>query len=403
MQQTQKRKKRSVQQTLFGVSGKKKKTNEGKKKRKKLEEKKKLEELLQFRESFTLRGFSNGEGEKVVTTLPDQLYCSPFEEVKPGSLTNFVLKILSKKLPELSSLAEQIRNGDVVVPNIISTLGKTKVRGMIVNHDNRVGFFLEILMPCYNTDVFKCLKDKCDCSLLWMPWPSYISKPAKVQGTYHDIQIMGKWMTQPRWTLCYGKAYHYSSVKHAMEAETPEDIQVLLDETNRLFSLPKGRGVNMCLRNVYKLAGRHGIGEHSDDEKSMGHLNDVFCWCVGAGLLVLRASKKKGNTLLQSDPNSSTPKAREILRLVIPEGLYIMKGNHFQKEYTHEFPQQQGGLFKRLCKSFAEDPKRYPTFPRVSSSYLSEHGVSRLGLLQAEWIADHKEVFLEKSWAKRFS
>ena len=72
--------------------------------------------------------------------------------------------------------------------------------------------------------------------------------------------------------------------------EMQPEIQNIIDFTNTTFNLNGNAKENMCLKNHYKHK-RHCIGEHSDDEKEMGCLADVFCYCVGSGELILRAHK----------------------------------------------------------------------------------------------------------------
>lgn len=134
----------------------------------------------------------------------------------------------------------------------------------------------------------------------------------------------------------------------------------------------------------------------------MGHLKDVFCWCEGgARELVIRWKNEptfclKGEGLKQNTTNKTTntkkttKKDKEVLRIVIPEGIYVMNGGEkgrFQKEYTHEFPEVHPALFKKMQSAFQKNVVKYPDFPR--NVVLSEKGSSRLHLLQADYIANH--------------
>ena len=126
----------------------------------------------------------------------------------------------------------------------------------------------------------------------------------------------------------------------------------------------------------------------------MGHLKDVFCWSEGANReLVIRAKKDKVCVPLRKDKEKDSPGAREILRIMIPEGLYVMNGGHygcFQKEYTHEFPEVHPSTFKKLQDAFHDKVEEYPDYPR--EVVMSENGASRLHLLQADWIASHPKA-----------
>lgn len=245
-------------------------------------------------------------------------------------------------------------------------------------------------MPCRTVENFKCrLNSRCECSLLWMLWPKNIPFPKSQGGTggYHDIKLFNNMLTQPRETTVWGKSYTFSGATHEVEpGEVPNDIQQLFIATEQLLNLPSG-SVNMCLKNHY-LHKRHCIGEHSDDDKEMGHLRDVFCWCDGSGELVVRARKNHGE-LNGGDVAKQTPKEREVIRIIIPTGLYVMQGQCFQKEYTHEFPEQYSAFYKRLHNQILNDTKKFPDFPR--ENIISKNGANRTHLIQADWIATNHE------------
>ena len=125
----------------------------------------------------------------------------------------------------------------------------------------------------------------------------------------------------------------------------------------------------------------------------MGHLKDVFCWSEGSRReLVIRARKDKVCIPLRKDKEKDSPGAREILRMMIPEGLYVMNGGDggcFQKEYTHEFPEVHPAIFKKLQSAFLDKVEEHPDYPREQIT--SDNGASRLHLFQADWIACHAE------------
>lgn len=259
------------------------------------------------------------------------------------------------ELCDFNKLNEKFSN--IILP-IVNSHKNVKCRISMINDQ----LFIEILLSH-------------DCILQWMPWPKDLLKPTIENEKYVDISPIGKPVTQPRKTVCYGSPYQYSGKTHPMEQITPS-IQLLMDWINTNAHLPEKYGVNMCLVNVYE-HGRHAIGEHADDIKQMNHVKDVYCYCVGdARELVLRT--KEAN---------KTPKEREVLRMMIPEGLYIMHGEHFQKYYTHEFPEAYPALFKHLQKIFKhKDFKDYPKEP-----ILSENGANRLHLIQADYIILHAD------------
>lgn len=213
-------------------------------------------------------------------------------------------------------------------------------------------------------------------ALLFMPLPSFLStKDYSMQegsGIYHHVKPSALYALQPRRTLCYSHAYNYSKTQHPVEKETPVSISKIYDVTNKLFGLEEG--VNMDLVNYYP-TGRHYISAHSDDERQFGKLKDVYCWLFGpaARLGIFRSKEDK----------------KEVLRLSIPEGLYVMEGLSFQRNYTHEFPQIHPALFTRLCKALCKEE----SFPSVVEK--SELGASRDGIVHAEWIKANK-VFVRE-------
>jgi alkylated DNA repair dioxygenase AlkB len=169
-------------------------------------------------------------------------------------------------------------------------------------------------------------------------------------------------VNQPRKTLCYGHAYAYSGQTHPMEPETPPFIQKLYDVTNAMFNVQ----TNMCLLNIYS-TGYHSISAHSDAEKQMGELTDVYCWSIGAQRKAIFRNKK----------------TFEKFTIEIPEGLYVMRGPNFQRDFTHEFPKAHHDAFQ---KQFA------PLCPL--------DGVSSLE--KADWLFEHKEEILEKLRGTKF-
>lgn len=91
----------------------------------------------------------------------------------------------------------------------------------------------------------------------------------------------------------------------------------------------------------------------------MGTVHDVICWVIGdARKIVFRNKSDK----------------KIVLEVVIPEGLYIMKGKKFQKLYTHEIPKTYDAFFNRMTKLIPE---------------------SELSTLEmADWLSENK------TWAK---
>lgn len=208
--------------------------------------------------------------------------------------------------------------------------------------------------------------------LLYMPLPSFFNRKdysmGREQGIYHHIKPSVSYAIQPRKTLCYSYVYNYSKTNHPVEETLPSHIKTLYQVTNELFNLENG--VNMDLVNYYP-TGRHYISAHSDDVRQFGRLKDVYCWIFGPAtrLALFRSKEDK----------------KEVLRLSIPEGLYVMQGLEFQKHYTHEFPELHSSLFKRLCAGLKET-EGFPLHVEKS-----DYGASKEGIVRAEWIKDNVE------------
>jgi alkylated DNA repair dioxygenase AlkB len=169
-------------------------------------------------------------------------------------------------------------------------------------------------------------------------------------------------VNQPRKTLCYGVAYRYSGQTHPLEKETPVYVEQLFKVTNTMFEV----NTNNCLMNIYS-NGYHSISAHSDDEEQMGDLVDVYCWSIGAPRKAAFRNKK---TL-------------EKFVIEIPEGLYVMRGPNFQRDFTHEFPKVHNYAFQKhfvpLCELDKGDPLLVPS-----------------ALEKADWLLKHKEKVSEK-------
>jgi alkylated DNA repair dioxygenase AlkB len=165
-----------------------------------------------------------------------------------------------------------------------------------------------------------------DCRVLWMPWDDEKwPRPVFPQdATYHPIVLYGgKSVMQPRKTVCWDHSYRYSGQWHPVEkGETPQEIKNMYKVVNDLF----GVNVNMCLANAYE-NGYENIAAHSDDEKQMGNLHDVFCFVTGATRTAVFRHKQDKT---------------KVLEVQLPEGLYVMQGQPFQQRYTHEFPKIKG-------------------------------------------------------------
>ena len=167
-----------------------------------------------------------------------------------------------------------------------------------------------------------------EAELIVLQWPDGIEPPEMViEGGYHRVRTG----LQPRITKCYGTSYTYSGSKHPVEPDTPPEIQNIMDYTAAMYDVDT---IPMCLVNYYPTC-HHSISTHSDDEHQFGNIPDVICWVLGGEnrRLIIR--------------NKATKKV--VLSLVLSDVIYIMKGNRFQKDFTHEMPKEYEALFKRMC------------------------------------------------------
>lgn len=169
-------------------------------------------------------------------------------------------------------------------------------------------------------------------SLIWCAWPDNVVKPCVDFNTdYQQIKVFNKDVIQPRKTLCYGVSYHYSGTTHKLEESIPDSISTLLDLTKRMY---KTNLNPICLANAYTTC-HHCIHAHSDDEKQMDRIKDVICFVTGATRRLVLTNNSKPRSI--------------VLDVSLPEGLYIMRGSTFQKNYKHEIPREYESAFKHFC------------------------------------------------------
>ena len=351
----------------------------------KLTEVEKFDCWLKSRTSYTLRGFHD----KVLNNKPviskwNILYSSDILDTDIDIKKTMIELVINSKLETIDKLLNTINTQPI--PIIISCNNiniKMKIYIIdtgLIDNNIELNILIDILMP---------LNDQC--SLQWMFWPDSLPKPNIDQYKYHDIKPVGKMVAQPRLTACFGKSYNFSGSTHKIEENTPDVIENLFTAITTMCNIPIERGPNMCLVNHYT-HGRHCIGEHSDDERAMNYLKNVYCFCEGDSReLILRFSKKQMNKIPTSPFGTTASKMpREVVKLIIPEGLYIMNGENFQKGYTHQIPEVYPSLFKKIQKTCLNDIKNYPDYPRVKT--FTENNADRTHLLQADWIAVNSDI-----------
>jgi alkylated DNA repair dioxygenase AlkB len=211
----------------------------------------------------------------------------------------------------------------------------------------------------YNKNGFQCFKFAENATLKFMKFPNDLQRPdikdicdLVKDHNYVKVRTPAGLKDQPRKTLCFGQSYTYSGQEHPVEDKTPKFVYSIIRKTEELFGEP----VNMCLLNVY-FHGNHSISAHSDDEEQMGDSDKVFCWVIGkeARLAKFRSKDKT-----------------KVYSILIPEGLYVMSGKNFQKDFTHEFPKLYQSMFKNL-----KVPEKFSNAQK------------------ADWVWDHKDEIKE--------
>jgi hypothetical protein len=240
---------------------------------------------------------------------------------------------------------------------------------------------IEILLPCS------------ECSVLWLPWPPDLEVPERDPGDYNHIHV-GRAVLMPRRTRNYGIQYTFSGQAHPVEESTPPTLQALMEVTNRWFGLDGRAALNSILVNDYD-CGRESIGEHSDAEAQFEG-RDVYCWVSGPaarpGVFRVRKVAKAVPEELHrycGDPDDAW-NTRTLMSVDIPQGLYVMRGDWFQRRYSHEFPELCVSLVRRLI---AKAPDLWPSFPVDVPR--TEQGAPRKTLVQARWLKENAELVVE--------
>jgi len=156
---------------------------------------------------------------------------------------------------------------------------------------------------------------------LWNTHPNYKEK----------VKMFGELKDQPRFTRCYGKnSYNYSGVDHKVFPLENEILIKLLDWVKK----DSGEDYEDILVNWYE-NGKHYIGPHSDDEKSLVHGSAIYSFSFGASRRFVVTSKK------------NQPYYYEEVFPVRNNTLLIMKGD-MQKHFKHSVPIEEHGCPKRI-------------------------------------------------------
>jgi alkylated DNA repair dioxygenase AlkB len=138
-----------------------------------------------------------------------------------------------------------------------------------------------------------------------------------------EIKIFGKVCRQNRSIGFFSDTsvgYRYSGQIARSQGLTPR-LQTLLSYINEKF----GAEFNGILINKY-LSGEETIGKHSDDEKALDPQTGVICCSFGA-VRKFRIRDKESGKIVMDVPTEK-------------DKIIQMRGN-FQKEFTHEIPQEK--------------------------------------------------------------
>lgn len=158
------------------------------------------------------------------------------------------------------------------------------------------------------------------------------------------IMIYGKEATMHRSVGFFSnvsEGYRYSG-QIAKSIPLPSFLLELLEKVNMTFDTD----FNGILINRYE-DGTETIGAHSDDEKGLGKNGKV----IGISLGAVRNMRFRGKkTILDIN-------GKKYLDMSMPHGcLFIMDGD-FQKEFTHEIPQQKAITDVRISLTFRKHIK----------------------------------------------
>lgn len=153
------------------------------------------------------------------------------------------------------------------------------------------------------------------------------------------IMLYGKQLNQPRDVGHFGEIdYKYSGQTMTGQPLTPDLIELL-----RIINEEVGGGMyNGVLVNRYN-SGLDKIGAHSDDEREVDPRFGVIALSRGAQR-IFRIRHKTAGKKFPGDKNFFDYRTRDY-------EIMIMEGG-FQKEFTHEIPEEKTVKDKRLSLTF---------------------------------------------------
>jgi alkylated DNA repair dioxygenase AlkB len=185
-------------------------------------------------------------------------------------------------------------------------------------------------LTLYNQSLDKVLIDGC------------IADTAGKLAEKPPIMVYGKMCRQQRNVGFFSdesSGYNYSSQKMPSQPLTPA-MATLLEKVNKQL----GATYNGMLVNEY-LNGDDKIGAHSDDERDLDPAVGVAALSVGGGRIFRIRHKKVG-------PHSGFEGGKKFFDHVTGNYELMVMGGKFQKEFTHEIPEQKKVKDKRLSITF---------------------------------------------------
>jgi len=137
---------------------------------------------------------------------------------------------------------------------------------------------------------------------------------------FGNIVIYGKHIATPRWFQNYGNEYIFSGIKHSA-LPIPQILVPFIDYAN---AREKTDIFNGILVNWYQ-DGKHYIGKHSDDEKTLIKNTPIYVFSMGSERDFIIESKREPSTKYKYT--------------TLNNSLLIM-GGECQKYYKHTLPKR---------------------------------------------------------------
>ena len=159
------------------------------------------------------------------------------------------------------------------------------------------------------------------------------------------VNIYGKMIKTPRYTVNYGQDYSYSgNTIKGNSFEEYKDVTKLMNQVNEI-SASSGLNYNykMCLVNLYEP--EHYIGAHSDDEKQLVPNSPIFSLSIGESRLFRIKSREKSK---EASKEASKETTKERLDILLNSGDLLIMGGTTQKTHKHELPKSKKNVGRRI-------------------------------------------------------